>query len=224
MPVSAFRILKRVFCGYPVLSEDFRLPLKYRLLTNSRDSLCEFADVSPELADRISWASRNFDSLAQFTTLLKTKENDACEKISRGRLIFFSGFTEKLLSYGAEGFTSSARLLGFRTSQKEILTAVSRSSSIPLLDKTYKKFSLSSMGQDMLSLDIYASDLYEIIAADKYRQPFGSQYQNKLLNYFRAGKSPSPGPIWHATLSDRPYKPRRSLLNLFFPFYSFLFF
>ena len=33
----------------------------------------------------------------------------------------------------------------------------------------------------MLSLDIYAADLYEIIAADKYRQPFRSEYQKQII-------------------------------------------
>ena len=182
MPVSALRILKETFsCGYPVTSEDFRLPLKYRLLTESRDSLCQFADVSPELADRICNQLGNFDSLAQFTTLLKTKEMTHA-RISRALFHILLGITqEKLLSYRAEGFTYYARLLGFRTSQKEILTAVSRSSSIPLLTKLTKSSSLSSIGQDMLSLDIYASDLYEIIAADKYRQPFRSEYQKQII-------------------------------------------
>lgn len=182
MPVSALHILKEAFsCGYPVTLEDFRLPLKYRLLTESRDSLCQFADVSPELADRICNQLGNFDSLAQFTALLKTKEMTHA-RISRALFHILLGITqEKLLAYRAEGFTYYARLLGFRTSQKEILTAVSRSSSIPLLTKITKSSSLSPVGQDMLSLDIRSSDLYEIIAADKYRQPFRSEYQKQII-------------------------------------------
>lgn len=165
----------------PVTAEDFRLPLKYCLRTQTKERICNYADVSTELADRIYNRLGQFETVSQFTALLKTKELTHT-RINRALFHILLGIrADELLKYREGGWTYYARLLGFQSSQKEILTAISKNASIPLLAKLTKTDAISPVGQEMLALDIRSSDLYETIAADKYRQPFRSEYQKQLI-------------------------------------------
>lgn len=59
---------------FPVLPNDVSLLLKYRLLSETKESLLQYADVSEELANRILNQRNHFVSFEQFSALLKTKE------------------------------------------------------------------------------------------------------------------------------------------------------
>lgn len=166
---------------YPIFEDDFSLLLRYRLLMESPERLVTYADMTPELANRIYRNLNHYESFSQFAGLLKTRELTRT-RISRSLLHVLLGLKkERLEAYRAGGWNHYARLLGFRMDQKEMLTQIQKSGDIPLLTKLTKTQSLSPLGKEMLAFDIRASELYETVAADKYRQPFLSEYQKQII-------------------------------------------
>lgn len=75
IPESSLDILKENWeiCT-PVSTGDFSLLLKYKLLTESRDSLVQYLDVTSDLADRIYNLLNLYKDFDSFCDLLKTKE------------------------------------------------------------------------------------------------------------------------------------------------------
>ena len=76
VPDSALTLLKENYqVRFPVFLNDFSLLLKYRLLSETADTLTQYLDVSVELANRIIRCRSQFRSFEQFCHLLNTKES-----------------------------------------------------------------------------------------------------------------------------------------------------
>ena len=72
-------------------------------------------------------------------------------------------------------------MLGFVQKEKEILSFIKKNSRIPLLPKLSDMDSLSEHGQQMLHLDIFASNLYESVISNKFKTPFCNEYSHPLV-------------------------------------------
>lgn len=182
VPPSCIRLLEENHRQrYPVYSNDFSLLLKYRLLTESRDSLVKYQDVSEDLANRIMNHRNNFLNFEQFCSLLKTRELTYA-RISRALLHILLGITRAdLLSCQAEGGCPYARILGFRKDTGPLLTQLKKHSRIPLISKLSLAESFTGTAARLLELDIFAADLYESVVTEKYKQPFLSEYQQQIV-------------------------------------------
>ena len=80
-----------------------------------------------------------------------------------------------------QGYHHYARLLGFRQDCKELLSVINRSSSLPLYTKAADYHNLTLEGKHMIDKEMMASDLYESIITDKYRQPFVSEFKKQII-------------------------------------------
>lgn len=165
----------------PIEADDFSLLLKYKLLTETKDSLRRYADVSTELANRIINQRNAFESWSQFCNLLKTKEI-TFTRISRILLHILLGITQKQMDdYKDSDFAGYAKILGFSKKDTNILSIMKASSTIPLITKLGNEYDLSDSFSQMLANDIFASDLYESVVADKFKSIFINEYQKQIV-------------------------------------------
>ncbi len=74
-----------------------------------------------------------------------------------------------------------AHILGFRKDAKKLLSLLKRSSNVPLITKLTQTGDLNAAGLVMQKNDIFASNLYESIIANKYKMPFINEYQHQIL-------------------------------------------
>ena len=190
MPTSCASLIKEAYGQrYPIYANDFSLLLKYKLLTENKKSLMEYADVSEELANRILNRLNDYVSFEQFCELLKTKEMTYA-RISRALIHILLDIKNEDLSEIAY-----ARVLGFRDDDSEVLSQIKRHATISLVTKlpsvenlvTNKTISsadnngLYKTKETMLLQDINASNLYESVVTDKFGTAFINEYKQKIV-------------------------------------------
>ena len=182
VPPSCIRSLEETHrVRYPVYANDFSLLFRYRLLTETRESLVGYLDMTEELANRMINHANDFITFDQFCDLLKTRDM-TYSRISRCLLhILLNIRTEDMNLYKEEGGCQYARVLGFSKDGAKLLTRIKRTSSVPLLTKLTQTEGLSKAGLRMLRQDIFAADLYESVITDKFKMPFISEYQQQIV-------------------------------------------
>ena len=182
VPPSCIRLLEEMHrTRYPIYSNDFSLLLKYKLLTETSDTLVKYKDVTEDLANRIMNHANDFITFDQFCDLLKTRDM-TYTRISRSLFHILLDITnEDMLSYQEEGYCQYARILGFRKDAGQILSCLKNSSSVPIITKLTQTEDLTPAGLNMLSKDIFASNLYESIITNKFKLPFINEYQHQIV-------------------------------------------
>lgn len=153
----------------PIYPNDFSLLLKYRLLNETKESLCDYADVSEELANRIFNRKNEFVTFEQFCELLKTKELTYA-RISRALLHILLKCKKSDIND-----ISYARVLGFHTDSTAVMSDIKKRGSIPLVTK------LSAFEHPMMERDIYASHIYQTVITDKYKTSFQNEYEHPVV-------------------------------------------
>lgn len=171
-------ILKKEYgIRYPVVSDDFSLLLRYKLMSETNESLISYMDVTPEIANRVINYRNQFLSISQFTELLKTKEL-TYSRISRCMmhiLLNIKNYNPALDTY--------AHILGFRKESCKIFSILKEYTRIPLITKLTAVDSLNDEQKNMLRLDIFSSDLYESIISDKFHTPFVNELTKQIVKH-----------------------------------------
>lgn len=162
---------------YPVVSDDFSLLLRYKLLTETKESLRLYMDITPDLSNRIMNHKNEFISTSQFTNLLKTKEL-TYSRISRCLIHFLLN----IKNYNST-MDSYARILGFRKESSELFSIIKKQSHIPVITKLNTVDSLNEEQKTMLRADIFSSNLYESIISDKFKTPFINELTKQIVKY-----------------------------------------
>lgn len=181
LPPSSLEILQNCWqTCCPVEANDFSLLLKYRLLLESRESLCKYQDISVELANRILRNLNHFQSFNQFCELLKTKEM-TYSRISRSLLHLLLSITREDMQLYQNSACVYARILGFRKDHADLLKLMKNFSSIPVITKLGQTAELTPEALHMLNQTIWASDLYGSVISDKFGTPFINEYQKQLV-------------------------------------------
>ena len=167
VPSVAFDVMQKEYKkSFPIYPNDFSLLLRYRLLNETKESLCDYADVSEELANRIFNRRNEFVTFEQFCELLKTKELTYA-RISRALLHILLKCKKSDIND-----ISYARVLGFHTDSTEVMTEIKKCSQIPLVTK------LANFEHPMLERDIQASHIYHSVITDKYKTTFQNEYEH----------------------------------------------
>ena len=190
LPENCRRIFKENYhkC-FPVFADDFSLLLKAKLLSETKESLTKYLDLTPEIANRILSHRNDFISFGQFCDLIKTK-NMTYSRISRCLIHILLDICKcDVPDQAADSRCGYARLLGFRKESSEVLSTIKKCSTIPLITKlprTDEKRSDESMSSGeinthMLRQNIFASDLYESVVTDKYHISFKNEYQKQIV-------------------------------------------
>lgn len=182
IPKDCLAIIQDAYCQrFPIQSNDFSLLLKARLLSKTADSLACYADVNPELANRILNCRNDFLNLEQFCGLLKTKEL-TYSRISRALFHILLGITRQNMEiYCRAGHIFYARILGFHEADAALFGLIKRQSQIPVITRLSQIKHLNFPGDAMINTDIYAADLYESIVTERFQTPFINERQQSVI-------------------------------------------
>lgn len=167
---------------FPIFNEDISSLLKYKLLLDSSEGYSEYADISNDFSDKIGKNLSKYISYTQYCDLLKTKDITYA-RVGRSLLhVLLNIRKNNLEQYVANDFTFYARMLGFRKESTELLNAIKKNSSIPLISKLADaKSILSPLGMEMLRSDIQAAHIYDTVVTDKYKTSTGSEYSREII-------------------------------------------
>ena len=175
MPEAVFPAFQNAVASHGLLTaDDFSLLLAARLLTETKESLCSYLDLSPDLANRILRQRHACSSFSEFAIQLKTKEM-TYTRISRALM-------HLLLNQKTMYPASYNRILGFRKSAGALLKEIGKCSSLPLITKAADAPRL--LTDDALSAfesDVQSSLLYETVRSHKTRTTYTHEYQKKLV-------------------------------------------
>lgn len=168
----------------PVFPDDLSLLLNYRLLelVHTGQDLTVFADVSPELADRIQNQCLQFVSFTERIQALKTKQY-TYTRISRALIHILLGITDPLItSFRKNDYAPYARILGFRRSAAPLLTLMKEKSGIPLITKTADAAGLlSEETLPMFRQDLYCSHIYQAVVQQKSKVLPPNEYTHPIV-------------------------------------------
>lgn len=175
MPDAVFPAFQNAVASHGLLTaDDFSLLLAARLLTETKESLCSYLDLSPDLANRILRQRHACSSFSEFAMQLKTKEM-TYTRISRALM-------HLLLNQKTMYPASYNRILGFWKSAGALLKEIGKCSSLPLITKAADAPRL--LTGDALSAfesDVQSSLLYETVRSHKTRTTYTHEYQKKLV-------------------------------------------
>lgn len=183
MPESAYSVLQqRLNTAFPIVSDDFTAIAGYKLLSERKNGFSNYIDVSDSLSDRIIKEFSHYESLSGFCNLLKTKDFTYA-RVSRAMMhIMLDMRNDTLAHYIRNDYVLYTRLLGFQKNSAKLLTAIKEHSSIPLISKLADaKNTLSPKAYAMLQEDVYASHVYQIAVADKFRTKVCNEYSRKII-------------------------------------------
>ncbi len=175
LPEASFTRLRE---GYgqtlPLWEDDLSLLLRYRLLSETAESLCAYQDVTPALARRIKRLENQFISFSQFAALVKTKDM-TYTRICRSLLhILLCQKEPQPIAY--------ARVLGMKKETRPLLSAIKEKSRLPLLTKLANSDArLTAAGKKALQADVFASNLYESILCEKFGKRYLHEYQKQII-------------------------------------------
>lgn len=179
LPQNCHKIFKENYhkC-FPVFADDFSLLLKAKLLTETKDTLTRYLDITPEIANRIITFRNDFLTFSQFCDLIKTK-NVTYSRISRCLIHILLGISKcDVPDQAADSRCGYARLLGFRQESSWVLTSIKKNTDIPVISKLSQP---AGIDIHMLEQNIFASDLYESVVTDKYHTPYKNEYQKQII-------------------------------------------
>lgn len=183
VPKSCYDLLNTQYKKtYPIYLEDFAQLLHYRLISEVENGYDTYADISPELSDKIKKNIYKFDSTKNFCDLLKTKDMTHA-RISRCLGHILLGLKQvELDELKMYGLIHYARVLGFKEGCDALLKGIKKHSSIPFITKPADAYEhLSEIGFKQFKKDIEVAHIYEMIASVKYGHPLRNEYQRQII-------------------------------------------
>ncbi len=155
--------------------EVLDLPLHYRLLLESEETLHSYPELPDALIRRILKYRNQYEGFSQFADLLKTRDITR-SAICRSLVRIFLGQKTK-----TPGHIPYARVLGFRKDSAPLLGQIKKSASIPLITKAADASRI--LDPDALRLfeeTCAASNLYEMLLSHRSGLAFEHEMKKPL--------------------------------------------
>ena len=166
LPEQASRLLADTLNTNSLLfPEDFSTLIHYKLLTHSAKELGTFWEVTDDLANKIYNKLPEYESFTQFTNLLWTKDLTYA-RVCRCLMHIILDLKED--TWNVHRSVPYARVLGFRKDASDLLSAIKKSSSIPLITKVADAEKLLSKdAYKLLETDLKAAHIYDSVLQHK---------------------------------------------------------
>lgn len=183
VPENVYEIMREEFDQHcPIFPRDFSSMLKYKLLVEESHGYTSFVDINDDVSDRILkyiYQSYDYEKLCE---VLKTK-NLTYVRISRMLIhILLNLRKADMESYRENGTVFYARVLGFKDDEKNVLGAVSKASSLPIITKVSEWRNLESdWAKKQFERDLLATHIYESVAADKFGTKMRNEYERQIV-------------------------------------------
>lgn len=131
------------------------------------DPLTQYADISPDLANRIRQLLPYYGNYSSFADLMKTR-NYTRTRICRALLHLVLGITKTdLQRYESAGLAGYVRVLGLRAQARPLLSRMAGESTIPVLTRAVDAGKVATPFTTMLGTDLAASTLYDACCRQK---------------------------------------------------------
>lgn len=174
IPENCFEILKNNLDinSVPVFYDNFSMILQYKLRTMSPKKLSNILDVNEGLENRILETAYSNFLISGIVNKVKTKRY-TYTKIQRAILHILLDITQNdFLEFNSNGFCQYARILGFRKESQDLLSLITKKSTIPVIINIKKDSNtLTSLRYKMFEQEILFTDTYFLgLPNDKLRQ------------------------------------------------------
>lgn len=166
---------------FPILDLDISLLLKYKLMLESKDSLSVYLDVSDELKNRIYNSRNEYTNFLDFAMLLKTKQY-TLTRVTRALIHILLNIDTSYEEIMKKGTVKYARILGFRKESSSLIRLLNEKGTLHSIIKLADaKYSLDEIGQKILNLDIFSSELYNSVVYQKYGFEINDEYRHRII-------------------------------------------
>ena len=164
--------------------QDFSQILFYKLLSESKTGYAGYMDSSVELSNKIQNSLNDFTDFQSFCERLKSKDL-TYTRISRLLIHILLDIKKEDETAGKNiGYIPYLRLLGFRKESAPLFAEIDKHKKLPLLARTSKDAApLTETASTMFRQDVFASDLYYGILAQKSRTAQKNEFQRKLVTF-----------------------------------------
>ena len=142
--------------------------LHYRIRTQTPDELRKIAEISEGLENRIVEFSRQFASLEDIISQVKTKRY-TLSKIRRIFLNIILNVRKETFAQAQERGPTYVRVLGFRKESQALMAQIKANSKIPLITNVKHAEHLGAYARQMLESELRVTDIYAL-SADKQGQ------------------------------------------------------
>ena len=165
--------------GRFVQSNDFSALMHYKLLSEQMQGYNRYLDVNRDISNRILANIEYAESFSGLTSRLKSR-NLVYTRISRCLFHILLNITEEnMAEYRDDGFTSYARVLGFKESSSDLLRLIHENSLIPVIDRPKDADKLlSPLQKRLFDETMIAGQIYNNIACNgitsEYRRKYGA--------------------------------------------------
>ncbi len=183
VPEPVYKILEKEYMHtFPIYENDFSQVLHYKLSLESYDSLLLYQDMSDSIARRILKCKNELLPFSNMALTLKTRDI-TLTRVNRSLLhILLNIKKESYETFNTQEYTQYARLLGFRKESSTLIRKMQEQSTIPVITKLANaNKALNTIGNLMLSQDIFASNLYNIIIQQKYNQLLTNEFKQGVI-------------------------------------------
>lgn len=181
LPSSVASIIKENTDRLLLSQDTLSLLLKYKLLSEI-NILDKYADVTPDLADKIKKNLNRYETFSQFTDLLKSKDLTHT-RITRALTHILLNITQDMYTDAkTNDYAAYARVLGFHKRALPLLSKIGKNTSIPLITKLADAHTqLSDHNYALLEHDIFCSHVYQSVIADKTGMSFQNEFTRQIV-------------------------------------------
>lgn len=184
MPPDSSRILQlEIENGRaPVFDKELEQLIMYRLRSISRQELADIYEITEGLEHRIKEAAVRSTGLESLRQAIKTKRY-SMTRINRALIYTLLGITKKQVADFDRTGPMYQHILAFSERGQEILQEMKKKSTVPILSRgrEVKEAADGKMGQhvqDMISIDVLATDLYSLLLPDTAARTGGYDFIN----------------------------------------------
>lgn len=185
VPLNCISLLEESFqVSYPVTRNDFSNLIGNSLINDKYEqgSLDQLFDSTPDLINRIRNLASTFIDVETF---INDCNSPSFTSGRIARILFYSliNYTKNdFFTFKRDDYVYYYRILGFRKSHAELLTAIKNSSDYPLISKLPKAEELlNPNGMRMLSLNKMADELYRMVVSAKYLYSLPSEEEQGII-------------------------------------------
>lgn len=185
VPENSMPLLEERFHKtYPVTRNDFN-PMIGQMLIQDKYKFANMDtlfDTTPELINRIRNLSSSFTDVESF---IQECNSPTFTSGRIARILFYLLFQytkDDFFTFREQDYVYYYRILGFRKSHAELLTAIKNNSGFPLISKLSRAEELlDASGMRMLKINMLADELYRLIASTKYNSLIPSEEEQGIV-------------------------------------------
>lgn len=185
LPVNSVDLLEAEYKkSYPVLTDDYSTLIGQALINIrcDRTDLTKIFDTTDDLSNRIKNLSLHYISAEDFINACNSKVFTS-SRIAR--ILFYTIFNytkDDYFAFKKDEYVYYFRVLGFRKEKEFLLNEIKGNSSIPIITKLSASLPyLTERGKKMLEINMYADEIYRMIAMNKYGTFLPSEHQNGVI-------------------------------------------